>query len=155
MVGLGITLTCVGRHLLLPQSRLVQHQWLLQLEQSFLHHPWNFWIWNKLYNWLIESTMIPVTLEPTNDAAVHNQMLHSYLYFLFVLQSCVKLLHERTNTQCTKALKKYRSLVTGCLMVAALSTDSLSMTSSSSPWSVVTNLSISIIPLWSFFLSNR
>ena len=98
---------------------------------------------------LIELTMImiPVTLEPTNDGAVHNQMLHSYLYFLFVLQSCVKLLHERTNTQCTKALKKYRSLVTGCLIVAALSTDSLSMTSFTIPLSEVTNLSISIIPL--------
>ena len=98
---------------------------------------------------LIELTMImiPVTLEPTNDGAVHNQMLHSYLYFLFVLQSCAKLLHERTSTQCTKALKKYRSLVTGCLIVAALSTDSLSMTSFTIPLSVVTNLSISIIPL--------
>ena len=53
------------------------------------------------------------------------------------------------------SIANYRSLVTGCLMVAALSTDFLSMTSSSSPWSVVTNLSISIIPLRSFFLSDR
>ena len=53
------------------------------------------------------------------------------------------------------SIANYRSLVTDCLMVAALSTDFLSMTSSSSPWSVVTNLSISIIPLRSFFLSDR
>ena len=97
MVGLGFTLTCGARRLLLPQSLLVQHQWLPPLEQSFLHHPWNFWTWNELYDWLIESTMVPGTLVPTNDGAVHNQILDSYLYFLFVLQSCVTLLHKRTS----------------------------------------------------------
>ena len=56
-------------------------------------------------DWMIESTMIPVTLVPTNDGAVHNHQLHSYLYFLFLLKSCTELLHEKTNsTLCTKAL---------------------------------------------------
>ena len=118
--------------------------------------------WNQhMFNCLMT---IRITLEPTNDEAVHILsplcpgwwcLVESWKSHGFWVVLCMLFRWLLVFWIYLFIYLNYPSLVTGCLIVAALSTDSLSMTSSSSPWSVVTNLSISIIPLWSFFLSNR
>ena len=108
--------------------------------------------------------IIRITLEPTNDEAVHILspwcpgwwcLVESWKSHGFWVVLCMWFRWLLVFWIYLFIYLNYPSLVTGCLIVAALSTDSLSMTWFAIPLSKVTNLSISIIPLWSFFLSDQ